>query len=167
MYRDGSCWLPHVAAPFFDFYGRISVFSGLGLEMTDFECGKVRQSPRMVHGVVLWDTQGLPHVAALFSNFYGRNFNNFRLFLVLRVKSRFLGLAKCGNHLEWSMGCSHGIPKVCRMLPHFFPTFMGKILTILGFSWCWRLKWLKIRFLYAACNSHSVRMVHWVLSNIP
>ena len=86
MYRDGSCWLPHVAAPFFDFYGRISVFSGLGLEMTDFECGKVRQSPRMVHGVVLWDTQGLPHVAALFSNFYGQNFDNFRLFLVLKVK---------------------------------------------------------------------------------
>ena len=41
-------------------------------ENQDFGCGKVWQSPRMVHGVVLWDTQGLPHIAAPFYDFYGR-----------------------------------------------------------------------------------------------
>jgi len=104
-------------------------------ENQDFGCGKVRQSPRMVHGVVLWDTQGLPHIAALFYDFYRRNFDNFCLFLVLRVKSRFLGAEKCGNHPEWSMGYYHGIPKVCRTLPHFFTTFIGVILTISAFFW--------------------------------
>ena len=103
-------------------------------ENQDFGCGKVRQSPRMVYGVVLWDTQGLPHIAALFYDFYGRNFDNFWLFLVLRVKSRFLGAAKCGNHPEWSIGRSHGIPKVCRTLPHLFTAFTGQFLAFFGFE---------------------------------
>jgi len=67
--------LPQIAAPFYDFYGRISVFSGLRLKMTenqDFRRGKVRQPPRMVYWKVPWDTQGLPHIAAPFYDFYGR-----------------------------------------------------------------------------------------------
>ena len=93
-------------------------------ENQDFGCGKVRQSPRMVYGVVLWDTQGLPHIAALFYDFYGRKFDNFWLFLVLRVKSRFLGAAKCGNHPEWSMGVlpwdTQGLPHIAALFYNFY-----------------------------------------------
>ena len=64
-------------------------------ENQDFGCGKVRQSPRMVHGVVLWDPQGLPHIAALFYNFYRHNHNNFQLILVLRVKMTEIQIFVC------------------------------------------------------------------------